>query len=93
MTNDEAINRAIRAQQIIDDPLMVEARAHIEDECYRLFKALAPTDVEGMTQVKAMHYFHEKYRAFLNKCINDGKMARAEIERKKKPGLLDRFRN
>lgn len=92
MTNDEAIRRANRAQQIIDDPLMVEAREHIEAECYRLFKALTPTDVEGMTQVKAMQYFHAKYTAFLNKAITDGKLARAEIERKKKPGLLDRFK-
>lgn len=92
MNNDEAIRKANRAQQIIDDPLMAEACEHIESECYRLFKAMAPSDIEGMTQIKAMQYFHAKYLAFLNKAINDGKVARMEIERKKKPSFIERFK-
>ncbi len=93
MTPDEHIRRAERAAALLADPLFAEAREHIEAECWRMFKELAPTDTEGMAQVKGMQYMHAKYIAFLNKAINDGKMARAEVERKKKPTFLDRFRS
>ncbi len=87
---DKAIARANRAENLLNDPLMSEAAAHIDEECWRLFKDAAPTDLELLTQVKAMQYMHGKYRAFLKKCIQDGKLARIEIERKKK-SLKERF--
>lgn len=81
MTNDEKLNRAARAQAILDDPLMREAMAHMESECWEKFKQLAPTDAECIMQVKAMQYFHGKYIAFFQKAVNDGKLAKLEIER------------
>ncbi|MCM3900892.1 MAG: hypothetical protein ND866_04235 [Pyrinomonadaceae bacterium] len=79
------IERGDRANRITNDPVMVEAKAHIEAELWRLFKSTIPTDLEALSQIKAMQYMHEKYAAFLNSCINDGKMAKLEIERSKKP--------
>ncbi len=93
MNLEDRIIRGRRAEQLMNDALMKEATEHIEAECWRMFKELAPTDTEGMAQVKGMQYMHAKYIAFLNKAINDGKMARAEVERKKKPTFLDRFRS
>ena len=76
------IERAARAEQIMNDPLMVEARETIEAELWRLFKTAVPTDFEALSQIKSMQYMH--------KCISDGKLARMELERKKKT-LRERF--
>lgn len=92
MTNEEAIRRAQQVQLLVDDPIMAEAREHIESECWRLFRELAPTDAEGLAQVKAMQYMHAKYTAFLNRALQDGKLAKFELERARKPGLLERIR-
>lgn len=91
MTNDDKIRRANKAQALMDDPAMVEAREHIEAECWRLFKELQPTDAEGLAQVKAMQYMHAKYAAFMKRVLEDGKLARLEVERARKPGLMERF--
>ena len=72
------------------DPIMAEASEHIEAECWRLFKSLQPTDAEGMAQVKAIQYMHAKYQAFLKSALDDGKIARLEVEQKKR-GMRDRF--
>jgi len=81
MTNDEKIQRANRAKALLDDPIMSEAMAHIESECWRLFKTFAPTDTEGIMQVKSVQYMHEKYLNFLRQAIDDGKIAKLEVER------------
>lgn len=75
---ENAINRGIQA---LDSPLMSEAGAHIEAELWRLFKETAPTDTDALSQIKGMQYMHAKYLAFLNRVIQDGKMAKLEIER------------
>lgn len=78
------IERGHKAEQIMADPLMIEAREHIEAELWRLFKAAVPTDFEALSQIKSMQYMHTKYEAFLRACINDGKLATLELDRKKK---------
>lgn len=79
---EDAIRRGIRAKAIAEDPIFKEASDHIEAECWRLFKTFAPGDIEGLTQVKAMQYMHEKYQAFLRKAMQDGQMAKLDVERK-----------
>jgi hypothetical protein len=74
--------RGRRAKEIAEDPLFSEASAHIEAELWRLFSECALTDIDAMAQIKAMQYVHLKYLAFLNRCINDGNVARMDIERK-----------
>lgn len=87
---DQDIERGIRANSIMTDPVMIEAREHIEAELWRLFKSAVPTDFEALSQIKSMQYMHAKYEAFLKICINDGKLATLEVERKKKT-LKERF--
>lgn len=74
----------------MNDPIMLEAAAHIDAELWRLFKNAAPTDSQALSEIKAMEYMHGKYQSFLKLCIQDGKLARMEIERKKKT-LKERF--
>lgn len=83
MTPDERIRRAERAQNLLADPLFAEAEAHVEAEFWRLFKELAPSDADGLAQVKGMQYMHQKYLAFLRAAVTDGKMAKAAIEEKR----------
>lgn len=78
------IDRAQRANAILSEPLMAEAREHIEAELWRLFKATAPTDFEALSQIKSMQYMHTKYEAFLKSCVNDGKVATLELDRRRK---------
>jgi hypothetical protein len=81
---EKTVLRANRAEQLMADPLIVEAKAHIEAELWRQFQRVAPSDAESLTFIKSMQYMHEKYFAFLNAAVSDGKLARLEIERKKK---------
>ena len=92
MTPDERLRRSDRAKAIMADPIMVEAGEHIEAECWRMFRSLTPTDAEALAQVKAIQYMHDKYKAFMKAALDDGKMARHEIEQKKR-GLRDRMRD
>jgi hypothetical protein len=87
---ERRVKRGNRAIELLNDPLMSEAREHIDQELWRLFKASAPTDTEALSQIKAMEYMHGKYLGFLKLCIQDGKMATMDIERRKKT-LRERF--
>jgi hypothetical protein len=84
MNLEKAHARGNQAAELLMDPLMVEAKAHIEAELWKQFQTLAPSDAEGLMFVKGMQYLHEKYFAFLSRAVADGKLARIEIERKKK---------
>jgi hypothetical protein len=87
------IDRGHRAQNILSDPLFVEAQKHIEDELYRLFCETKPTDTATLVEIKSMQYMHTKYMAFLKSAVTDGKLARIALESQKRPNVLDRFIN
>lgn len=79
---ENQVNRGARAESLLADPLFSEAREHIEAELYRLFKSAVPTDIEALAQIKSMQYMHDKYIAFLKTVVQDGKIAKLEVERK-----------
>lgn len=81
---EKVATRGAHAQQLLANPLIGEARSHIEAELWRQFQRLAPADVEGLQFVKGMQYLHEKYFAFFESAVKEGKLAELEIERKKK---------
>jgi hypothetical protein len=78
---DEDITRGVRADALLKDPLLIEAQEVIEKEFWRLFKDLQPTDTEGLAQLKGMQYLHEKYLSFLKSVVNQGKLAKLELDR------------
>jgi hypothetical protein len=79
---EKDIERAKRAELILNDDLIKEAREQIEAECWRLFKTLSPDDSEGLMQVKGIQYLNAKYWAFLQAVIQNGTLAKLELERK-----------
>lgn len=84
MTIEKDFERGQRAERLLNDDLVKEARAHIESEIIRLFKAATPTDIEALSQIKAMEYFSGKFFAFLERTVKDGRIAQFELERRKK---------
>lgn len=84
MTIEKDIQRGLRAKQILEDDLMVEATAHIEAEMWRVFKELPPNDAEGLMHVRQMLYVHSKYKDFLAAAVKNGKVAQVKLEEKKK---------
>lgn len=71
----QEIDRGERAKRLLGDPLVTEAREHIEAELWRMFKEASPQDAETLAFVKGMQYFHVKYFAFFTKVVTDGKIA------------------
>lgn len=78
------IRRGEQARQLLADPLIGEARDHIEAELWRLFKDATPQDQETLQFVKAMQYFHSKYFAHFERIVTSGKIAQINLEAKKK---------
>lgn len=85
-----AVDRGHRAQHILKDPLFAEASEHIDAECFRLFQSTHPTDAEALAQIAGISYLHTKYKAFLTRAVQDGKLAHMEIERESKLKKLAR---
>lgn len=69
---------------------MVEARAEIEAEILAKFKECGVRDVDGLTTIKLMQHVHGLYDRFFKAALNDGKIARLELEKKKR--LKDYFK-
>jgi hypothetical protein len=84
MSLEKDIARGLRAKQILEDDLMVEACAHIEAELWRAFKEVKPNNAEDLMHVRQMQYMHTKYREFLNNAVSNGKLAQINLEAKKK---------
>lgn len=78
------IDRGLRAQQLAENPLMIEAREHIDAELWRLFRECGPQDTDKLAFIKGMHYIHAKYNAFLTNAISNGKIAQLNVESRKK---------
>jgi hypothetical protein len=90
MTIEKDIQRGLRAKQILEDDLMVEATAHIDSELWRVFKEAKPNDAEALMHIRQMQYMHTKYQEFLRACVANGKLAQINLEAKKK-SLKDRI--
>jgi len=84
MDLEKQISRGIRAKQILDDELMVEAKQLIDAKLADQFKKCAPNDAEALMHVRQMQYMHEKYWEVLTAVITNGKVAQINLEAKKK---------
>lgn len=83
MTEEERDRRAQEAQLIWESQIMREAREHIEKTLVKGFADTPLRDDEGLRRVRMLFEAHKAYESFFRAAIDDGKMARIEIERKK----------
>jgi len=83
MTEEERDRRAQEAQLIWESQIMREAREHIERVLVKGFSDTPLRDDDGLRRVRMLFEAHKAYESFFRAAIDDGKMARIEIERKK----------
>lgn len=86
MTPDDRARRAMLASNIWNDAIMKEARSHIEDVLLERFKATPLGDAEQLRWIRMLMEAHEVYGKFFQRVLNDGALARAELERRKTLG-------
>ena len=83
MTEDERVIRANEAARIWDSRLMKEAREHIEQALMKGFAATPLRDDEGLRRIRGLYEAHKAYESFFRQALEDGKLAKIEIEHKK----------
>lgn len=83
MTEDERVIRANEAARIWDSRLMKEAREHIEQSLMKGFAATPLRDDEGLRRIRGLYEAHKAYESFFRQALEDGKLAKIEIEHKK----------
>lgn len=83
MTEEERDRRAQEAQLIWDSQIMREAREHIEKTLVKGFAETPLRDDDGLRRVRMLFEAHKAYESFFRAVLDDGKLARIEIERKR----------
>jgi len=83
LTEDERVIRANEAARIWDSRLMKEAREHIEQALMKGFAATPLRDDEGLRRIRGLYEAHKAYESFFRQALEDGKLAKIEIEHKK----------
>lgn len=86
MTPDDRARRAMLASNIWNDAIMKEARAHIEAVLLERFKATPVSNADELRWLRMLMEAHEVYAKFFQRVLNDGALARVEIERRKTLG-------
>lgn len=87
MDLENQVRRADRAKQLLADELVVEAREQIEQALWEAFKNSPIRDSEGREHLRLMLDCHTKFFGYLQRVVEDGSLARLELEGKRK-GLL-----
>lgn len=91
----KATGRALRAEKLIGDELMVEAFDVLESSYIAAWRATTIDDVSGREKLFLAINIVGKVKAHLGRIVSDGKLAEAELkqiadaaERKKRFGLI-----
>lgn len=79
--------RAQEAERIWQSDIMKEARLHIEKALMKGFADTPLRDDEGLRRIRMLYEAHKAYESFFRAAIDDGKMAKLEIQRGMKARL------
>lgn len=74
MNNEEMKQRATRAQQLLQEPLIVESLDTIEREIIDQWAACPVRDVEGRELLWKYYQTARKFRAILEGVVSNGKL-------------------
>jgi hypothetical protein len=92
---DQTAAKAIRAQELIDNELLVEAFSILEQSYIAAWRATTIEDVSGREKLFLAINIVGKVRDHLDAVVANGKLARAELkelaqtaERKRRFGIL-----
>lgn len=75
------IDRGIKADALLNDPILSEAFAGVREAILRQIEQAPIRDRDGVHELKLMLKLLADVRANLNKAVQDGKLAEATIKR------------
>lgn len=81
MTPGEEIERARRAQELLDNELLASALAAIETEVVEQWAACPARDKEGKEALWQLMKTSHKFRALLRGYVDTGKLATEQLRR------------
>jgi len=71
--------RSQRAKEIMNDPLVQEARLMIESTLYRMFKNTQYDESEKRDQIHKMTHASDRFMRCFQKMMEDGEIAEKEL--------------
>jgi signal transduction protein with GAF and PtsI domain len=81
MTEEEAVRKGRKAQQLLEDETLAAALAKLENDQLWVFKSTRAEEVAKREQCWSMLKAIESLRLELTKVIDNGKVAQRAIER------------
>lgn len=87
------IRRAERAQRLLSDELMVEAREHMRESITRALWKRHTLPAEERERLDAMVRYHESFWSWFERVLADGKLAELEErQRADAASVMERLR-
>lgn len=84
MTPEEKLERANRAEKLINDPLLTEAFDHLRSQIIANIENAPIRDHEGVHECLLMLKLLPGVRSYLKQALNDGKIVIAALEEKRR---------
>jgi hypothetical protein len=89
MSIEHDLDRAAKAQAIFDNPLYDDSFEQVRKAIHDQWESTPIRDQEGAHQLRLMLKLLGDVRANLDRVIADGKMARLELDNRRKSTLAD----
>lgn len=83
MNDVEKIDRASKAEKILNSPLYIESFENTRQAIFQKIEQTPIRDTEGLTQLRLCLKLLTDVRANLERVLKDGKVAEFEIEQRK----------
>lgn len=84
------LDRGARAEKLLNDPLLVESFQTLRETILSGIEATPLRDVEGAEKLRIMLKLLKDLRHNIDKVVQDGKLAKVEIERNSKLSFFKR---
>jgi hypothetical protein len=91
MTPQERLDRAQAAKFVLDSPAYIEAWGKFIADIRSLRLQLSPRDVEGASRLVFMEQAVEKSKRLMDQYLQDGEIARKELEKEVWQGPVGRL--
>lgn len=89
MTTEETLERANRAEKLVNDPMLSEAFETVRVTLLENIEAAPIRDSEGVHELRLMLKLLRSTRAYLEKAVRDGKIVVQRIEEARRMTPID----
>ena len=83
MTPEEKLERANRAEKLLNDPLLIEAFDSVRNSIIKTIESAPIRDHEGVHECLLMLKLLPGVRSYLKQALNDGKVVIAALEQRR----------